>query len=164
MTFHVKFNLISKSCLFALLLHLWNISEICKNGVCSTSERAPHICSLTGSCHGPWNSLVYLRPSLAFISYMEFSQLSPQGLALNFTSCYGFFWPNYTPHMRKFHIPTLSNRRNNSKQHSFSFFCLTSNNGIAGFFWISAFFSMVNTPIRHTGYLVCSTSQLTLCI
>ena len=63
--FHVKFNLFLKFCLFASLLRLWNICETCKKGVCWT---VPHrtwcrthsdsfICTLTGSCHGPWNSL-----------------------------------------------------------------------------------------------------------
>ena len=64
-TFHVKFNFFLKFCLFASLLRLWNICETCKNGVCWT---VPHrtwcrthsdsfICTPTGSCHGPWNSL-----------------------------------------------------------------------------------------------------------
>ena len=43
---HVKFNLFTKSCLFASLLRLWNIWETCKNewnGVCSTIKIATHI-------------------------------------------------------------------------------------------------------------------------
>ena len=34
LTFHIKFNFISKFCLFASFLRLWNICETCKNGVC----------------------------------------------------------------------------------------------------------------------------------
>ena len=60
LTFHVKFNLILKFCLFASLLRLWNICETCKNGVCWA---VPHrtwcrthsdsfICTPTGLCHG----------------------------------------------------------------------------------------------------------------
>ena len=64
LTFHVKFNFISKFCLFALLLRLWNICETCKNGVCWTIPhriwRRTHsdsfICTPTGSCHRPWKS------------------------------------------------------------------------------------------------------------
>ena len=36
---HVKFNLFSKSCWFASLLHLWNICETCKNG---WKQSVPH--------------------------------------------------------------------------------------------------------------------------
>ena len=71
---HVKFNLFSKSCLFASLLCLWNICETCKKRI----ERSlfhilngcAQICSPTASCHGPWNSrVVYLVwPLLAFKS------------------------------------------------------------------------------------------------
>ena len=62
----VKFNLFSKSCLFASLLRLWNICEICKNG---WKRSLFHIlngcalkCSPTGSCHGPWNSRIVSLP------------------------------------------------------------------------------------------------------
>ena len=73
LTFQVKLNFISKFCLFASLLRLWNICETCKNGV---SWTAPHhtwrrtysdsfVCTPTGSCHGPWNSLLtYLRETI----------------------------------------------------------------------------------------------------
>ena len=61
-TWHVKFNLFSKSCLFASLLRLWNICEICKNiwkrSLFHNPNGCAQICSPTTSCHGPWNSRV----------------------------------------------------------------------------------------------------------
>ena len=80
---HVKFNLFSKSCLFASLLCLWNICETCKNG---WKRNLFHIlhgcarkCSPPGSCHGLWNSRVVslVRPLLA-------SQSSTRRLAMDF--------------------------------------------------------------------------------
>ena len=41
LTFQVKFYFIEKLCLFASLLHLWNICETCLSN-CSTSHMAPH--------------------------------------------------------------------------------------------------------------------------
>ena len=80
---HVKLNLISKSCLFASLLRLWNICETRKNGW----KRSPfhildgcaQICLPTGSCHGPWNSRIVslVWPLLAL-------QSSTRPLAMDF--------------------------------------------------------------------------------
>ena len=80
---HVKFNLFSKSCLFASLLRLWNIGETCIN--IWKTESVPHtfgcaqICSLTASCHWPWNSRVVplVWPLLA-------SQSSTRRLTMDF--------------------------------------------------------------------------------
>ena len=63
MTFHVKFDFISKFCLFVSLLRHWNISETCKNGVCWTVPhhtwcRTHSDMHADRSCHGPWNSPV----------------------------------------------------------------------------------------------------------
>ena len=44
LTFMVKFYFIEKFCLFASLLHLWNICETCLSN-CSTSHMAPHTLS-----------------------------------------------------------------------------------------------------------------------
>ena len=59
---HVKFNLFSKSCLFASLLRLWNICETCKKrmkrSLFHVLNGYAHICSPTETCHGPWNSRV----------------------------------------------------------------------------------------------------------
>ena len=58
---HVKFNLFSKSCLFASLLRLWNICETWKTWKRSLFHILngwAQICSPTASCHGPWNSRV----------------------------------------------------------------------------------------------------------
>ena len=59
---HVKFNLFSKSCLFASLLRLWNICETCKKrmkrSLFHILNSYAHICSPTETCHGPWNSRV----------------------------------------------------------------------------------------------------------
>ena len=44
LTFQVKFNFIEKFCLFASLLHLWNICKTCLSN-CSTSLMAPHTLS-----------------------------------------------------------------------------------------------------------------------
>ena len=97
-TFQVKFNFFLKFCLFASLLRLWNICETCKNGVCWT---VPHrtwcrthsdsfICTPTGSCHGPWNSLINI-----FVRASQSCQPSTRRLAVDFTSCCRFS-PNYT--------------------------------------------------------------------
>ena len=59
---HVKFNLFSKSCLFASLLRLWNICETCKKrmkrSLFHILNSYAHICSPTETCRGPWNSRV----------------------------------------------------------------------------------------------------------
>ena len=59
---HVRFNLFSKSCLFASLLRLWNICETCINiwkwSLFHILNGCAQICSPTVSCHGPWNSRV----------------------------------------------------------------------------------------------------------
>ena len=59
---HVKFNLFSKSCLFASLLRLCNIGETCitfeKRSLFPILNGCAQICSPTGSCHGQWNSRV----------------------------------------------------------------------------------------------------------
>ena len=79
----VKFNLFSKSCLFASLLCLWHICETCKNGwkrsLLHILHGYAHICSPTGSCHGPWNSRVvsWVWPLLA-------SQSSTRRLTMGF--------------------------------------------------------------------------------
>ena len=44
LTFQVKFYFIENFCLFASLLHLWNICETCRSS-CSTSHMAPHTLS-----------------------------------------------------------------------------------------------------------------------
>ena len=44
LTFQVRFYFIRKFCLFASLLHLWNICETCLSN-CSTSHIAPHTLS-----------------------------------------------------------------------------------------------------------------------
>ena len=44
LTFQVKFNFIEKFCLFASLLHLWNICETCLSN-CFTSHMASHTLS-----------------------------------------------------------------------------------------------------------------------
>ena len=80
---HVKFNLFSKSCLFASLLHLWNICETCKKQMKRSLfhflNGYAHICSPTEMCHGPWNSRVVslVWPLLA-------SQSSTRPLAMDF--------------------------------------------------------------------------------
>ena len=56
---------------------------------CSTSPMAPHVCwslfTRTGSCYGPWNSLVlYLGETI------EVQPTPTRRLALEFTSCYHF--------------------------------------------------------------------------
>ena len=59
---NVKFNLFSKSCLFASLLRLWNICETykkrMKRSLFHIMNSYAHICSPTETCHGPWNSRV----------------------------------------------------------------------------------------------------------
>ena len=80
---HVKFNLFSKSCLFASLLRLWNICETCKKrmkrSLFHILNGYAHICSPTETCHGPWNSRVVslVWPLLA-------SQFSTRRLAMDF--------------------------------------------------------------------------------
>ena len=80
---HVKFNLFSKSCLFASLLRLWNIGETCiniwKRSLFHILNGCAQICSPTASCHGPWNSRVVslVWPLLA-------SQSSTRRLAMDF--------------------------------------------------------------------------------
>ena len=80
---HVKFNLFSKSCLFASLLRLWNICETCKKrmkrSLFHILDGYAHICSPTETCHGPWNSRVVslVWPLLA-------SQSSTRRLAMDF--------------------------------------------------------------------------------
>ena len=95
---HVKFNLFSKSCLFASLLRLWNICETCKNGWKRSLSHILHSCarkfSPTGSCHGLWNSRVVslVRPLLA-------SQSSTRRLAMDFFMLLYAFTKVYIPHM-----------------------------------------------------------------
>ena len=57
-----KFNLFSKSCLFASPLSLWNIFETCKKRIkwslFHILNGYAHIYLPIGTCHGPWNSRV----------------------------------------------------------------------------------------------------------
>ena len=80
---HVKFNLFSKSCLFASLLRLWNICETCKKrmkwSLFHILNGYTHICSPTETCHGPWNSRV-----VSLVWPMLASQSSTRRLAVNF--------------------------------------------------------------------------------
>ena len=111
---YVKFYLFSKSCLFASLLHLWNICDTCKNGwkqsLLHILNGCALLCSPTGSCHGPWNSRVVslVWPLLAF-------QSSTQRLAMDFLMLLSAFAKLHIPHMPKFCMPTFGNGRNNSK-------------------------------------------------
>ena len=114
---HVKFNLFSKSCLFASLLRLWNICETCKKrmkrSLFHILNGYPHICSPTGTCHGPWNSLVVslVWPLLA-------CQSSTRRLAMDFCMLLQAFAKLYIPHMPKFCMPTFGNGPNNTKTES----------------------------------------------
>ena len=91
---HVRFNLFSKSSLFALLLHLWNICETCiniwKRSLFHILNVNTQICSPTASCHGLWNSQVVslVWPLLA-------SQSSTRQLAMDF-QCFCRLSLNYT--------------------------------------------------------------------
>ena len=85
-TWHIKFNPISKSCLFVPLLRLWNIFETCQNGVCWTFPDLTWLRTYADSLmyadrFGPWTvkqcNLVRLSGS---------SQPSTPRLALSFTS------------------------------------------------------------------------------
>ena len=83
LNWHVKFNLISKSCLFASLLRLWNISETRKNRM--ETESVPHSKWLRTNmfthrvCNGPWNSRV-----VSLVWQLLASQYSTQRLAIDF--------------------------------------------------------------------------------
>ena len=91
---YVKFNLFSKSCLFASLLRLWNIGETCiniwKRSLFHILNGCTQICWPTASCHGPWNSRVVslVWPSLA-------SQSSTRWLTMDF-QCFCRLSLNYT--------------------------------------------------------------------
>ena len=77
---------------FLHLLNICVVSYIFSDAIateCSTSHMAPHIywflSMLTGSHHGPWNSLpLYLGETIGV------QPASPRQLALDFTSCYWF--------------------------------------------------------------------------
>ena len=92
-------SLFSKSCLFASLLHLWNICETCKNiwkqSLFHILHGCAQICSPTASCHWPWNSRVVslVWPLLA-------SQSSIQWLTVNFYASLGFCQIIHTSHVR----------------------------------------------------------------
>ena len=59
---HVKFNLFSKSCLFASLcvfeIFVIPAKKRMKRSLFHILNSYAHICSPTGTCHGPWNSRV----------------------------------------------------------------------------------------------------------
>ena len=80
---HVKFNLFSKSCLFASLLRLWNICETCikiwKRGLFHILNGCAQIYLCTASCHGPWNS-----PVVSLVWPLLASQSSTRRLAMDF--------------------------------------------------------------------------------
>ena len=79
----VKLNLISKSCLLASLLCLWNVCETCiniwKGSLLHILNGCTQILSPTASCHGPWDSwdVSLVWPLLA-------SQSSTRRLAMYF--------------------------------------------------------------------------------
>ena len=105
---HVKFNLFSKSCLFASLLRLWNICETCKNmwkrSLFHILNGCAQICSPTASCHGPWNNRVVslVLPLLA-------SQSLTRRLAMDFLMLLYAFATLYIPHMPKLCMPIFGN-------------------------------------------------------
>ena len=92
--FRVKFNFISKSCLFASLWRLWSICETCKNGwkrgLFHILNGCTHMCSPRVSCHKPWNSRVVslVWPLLA-------SQSSTRRLEMDF-ECFCRLSTNHT--------------------------------------------------------------------
>ena len=91
---HVKLNLFSKSCLFALLLGLSNNCETCiniwKRSLFHILNGCAHICSPTASCHGPWNSRV-----VSLVWTLLASQSLTQRLAMDF-QCFCGLLLNYT--------------------------------------------------------------------
>ena len=103
-----------KICLFASLLHLWNICETCLSN-CSTSHMAPHTLSdncmpPTGSRNRLWNCLaVYLGETIGVSASLD------SAIGTQFYKLLSVFSILYTPHMPKFYMPTCGNRRNNSK-------------------------------------------------
>ena len=142
---HVMFNLFSKSCLFASLLHLWNICETCKKrmkwSLFHILNGYAHICSTTETCHGPWNSRVVslVWPLLA-------SQSSTQRLAMDSCMLLKAFDKSYIPHMLKFCMPTFDNGRNNSKTACICLYRVSiSKIGLSRFVYVGAIFSAVTT-------------------
>ena len=136
LTFHVKFNFISKFCLFASLLRLWNICETWKNGVCWTiphpTWRRTHsdsfICMPTGSCHGPWNSLVTsLCETIGVLPALD------SAIGSGFCKLLSVSAKLYAPHIPIFHNTRSPITETTVKQRSFAFFCSVSHSLINPF-------------------------------
>ena len=132
-------------------LHRFCIFEIFVRHVCLT---APHptwlrthslttTCPPTGSCDRLWNCLyVYLGETIGVSASLDLA------IGTQFYKFLSVFDILYTPHMPKFYMPTLGNRRNNSKTAPISlYFVRLSMLGKLSFASNSAIFSAVNNYV-----------------
>ena len=132
-------------------LHCFCIFEIFVRHVCLT---APHptwlrthslttTCPPTGSRDRLWNCLyLYLGETIGVSASLD------SAIGTQFYKLLSVFDILYTPHMPKFYMPTLGNRRNNSKTAPISLnFVRLSMLGKPGFASNSAIFSAVNNYV-----------------
>ena len=148
-TFHVKFNFLLKFCLFASLLRLWNICETCKNGFCWT---VPHriwcrthsdsfICTPTGLCHWPWNSLLtYLCETIAVLPALD------SAIGSGFYKLLSVFTKLYSSRMPIFYISTSAVTEATAQQRSFAFI-RSSLQGLSHSPITAIFSTVVNTRV-----------------
>ena len=133
----VKFNLFSKSCLFASLLSLWNICETCKKRMKQSLfhilNSYAHICSPTEMCHGPWNSRIVslVWPFLASIVASNYLQ---------------------GPHRESSKAMSLTATRGGGVANDWRWLCWLPNPRLGDWQWIFACFFRLST---NHAYLTC---------
>ena len=143
---HFKFNFLSKSCLFASLLRLWNICEtyinLWKRSLFHILNGCAQICSPIASCHGPWNSRVIslVWPSLA-------SQSSTRRLAMDF-QCFCRLSLKYTSYLtcRNFVCQHSVMVETTLKPHAFAFIVFNFSN----MYWETQCYFSAHINIRQT--------------
>ena len=118
---HVKFNLFSKSCLFASLLRLWNICETCIN---IWKRSLFHI--LNGCAHSVVSWTMKQSSCIFSVTVAGFPVLD-SAIGNGFLMLLHALAKLYIPHMPKFCVPTFGNGRNNTKPRAFAF--------IMSYFW-----------------------------
>ena len=115
-------------------LHRFCISEIFVRRDCWTLPHPTWLrthsliptCTLSGWCHGPWNSLVVYLGETTGVSASLDSEIGT-----GFYKLLSVFDISYTPHMPESYMQTLVNRQNNSKTVSIYFVRIPTGDSLA---------------------------------